>query len=70
MKIIERQKKDPRYNFINNEQREIERIVYKMYGLAEEDILEVETWYARRYPKLARFCEPEPVHVEVIKSIA
>ena len=25
-----------------------------MYGLNEDDIREVETWYARRYPKLAK----------------
>lgn len=28
-----------------------------MYGLNKDDIREVETWYARRYPKLARFCD-------------
>lgn len=28
-----------------------------MYGLNEDDIREVETWYARRYPKLAKFAD-------------
>jgi len=36
--------------------KEIDQIIYQMYGLNESDILEVETWYARRYPKLAHLC--------------
>ncbi|KQC10220.1 MAG: hypothetical protein APR62_12460 [Smithella sp. SDB] len=55
--IISNQKKDPRYDYMSNEQKEIDRLVYEMYGLNDEDIREVETWYARRYPKLARFCQ-------------
>ncbi|HPD74408.1 MAG TPA: N-6 DNA methylase [bacterium] len=55
--IIEKQKQNPRYDYISNEQKEIDKIVYEMYGLNQEDIVEVETWYARRYPKLARFCD-------------
>lgn len=50
--IIEKQKQDPRYPYHLYEQKEIDRIVYNLYGLNEEDIREVETWYARRYPKL------------------
>ncbi len=30
-------------------------MVYELYGLNEEDINEVETWFARRYPKLAKY---------------
>jgi hypothetical protein len=44
---------------MSNEQKEIDRLVYGMYGLKANDICEVETWYARRYPKLARFCDIE-----------
>ena len=55
--IIEKQKQNPRYDYMSNEQKEIDKLVYEMYGLNKDDIHEVETWYARRYPKLARFCE-------------
>lgn len=55
--IINNQKHNLRFNYMSNEQKEIDRLVYEMYGLNDEDIREVETWYARRYPKLARFCE-------------
>ena len=47
------QKNEPRYDYSSNEQRDINTIVYKAYGLTDLDIGEVETWYARRYPKLA-----------------
>jgi hypothetical protein len=55
--IIEKQKTNPRYDYMSNEQKEIDKLVYEMYGLNKDDIREVETWYARRYPKLARFCD-------------
>ena len=57
--LIEKQKQTPRYDYMSNEQKEIDKLVYEMYGLNEDDIKEVETWYARRYPKLARFAEVE-----------
>jgi len=56
-KIIRNQKQNPRYDYMSNEQKEIDKLVYEMYGLNKDDIREVETWYARRYPKLARFCD-------------
>ncbi len=56
LKIINAQRKNCRYDYMSNEQKEIDKLVYKMYGLNADDIKEVETWYARRYPKLARFC--------------
>lgn len=55
--IIKKQKENPRYDYMTNEQKEIDKLVYEMYGLSTDDIREVETWYARRYPKLARFCD-------------
>lgn len=55
--IIEKQRKDAHYNYMSHEQEEIDKLVYEMYGLNEDDIREVETWYARRYPKLARFAD-------------
>lgn len=30
-------------------------MIYELYGLNEEDINEVETWFARRYPKLVEY---------------
>lgn len=50
--IIEKQKINPKYNYASNEQIEIDKLVYKAYGLNKDDIQEVENWYARRYPKL------------------
>jgi hypothetical protein len=51
--IISQQKSNPRYDYASNEQIEIDRLVYEAYGLNEDDIREVENWYARRYPALA-----------------
>jgi hypothetical protein len=51
--IIERQKNDPQYPYYLREQKEIDYLVYELYGLNEEDIREVELWYCRRYSRLA-----------------
>lgn len=56
-RIIRRQQSDPHYDFISNEQKEIDELIYKLYGFNKDDIREVETWYARRYPKLAKYCD-------------
>jgi len=48
---------DNTIKIIENEQKEIDRLVYDLYGLNDNDIKEVETWYARRYPKLAHLCD-------------
>jgi len=55
--IIYHQKPDPRYDYMTNEQIEIDKLVYEMYNLNEKDIDEVENWYFRRYPKLAQVIE-------------
>jgi hypothetical protein len=55
--IIQHQKQDPRYDYMTNEQVEIDKLVYEMYNLNEKDIQEVENWYFRRYPKLANVIE-------------
>ena len=52
--IINKQKKDLNYPYQLNEQNEIDKLVYEIFGLDQELIDEVETWYARRYPKLVR----------------
>ncbi len=51
--IVQTQRANSRYDYASHEQLEIDRLVYEAYGLNREDISEVETWYARRYPKLA-----------------
>jgi len=55
--IIEHQKQYLKYNYMTNEQIAIDRLIYNMYNLNEEDIWEVENWYFRRYPKLAEVIE-------------
>ncbi|MBA7498371.1 hypothetical protein ES704_01106 [subsurface metagenome] len=55
--IIHHQKQNPKYDYMTNEQLEIDELVYKMYNLDKEDIKEAENWYFRRYPKLAKVIE-------------
>jgi N-6 DNA Methylase len=50
--IIAKQKLEPRYDYGSNEQKQIDALVYELYCLNDEDIKEVENWYARRYPRL------------------
>jgi len=52
--IIRKQKKNFHYPYHLHEQLEIDQLVYGLYGLSDEEIAEVEAWYARRYPKLAQ----------------
>jgi hypothetical protein len=51
--IIGNQKDNARYDYSSHEQIEIDKLVYEAYGLNNDDIAEVENWYARRYPKLS-----------------
>ncbi|MBI5193213.1 MAG: Eco57I restriction-modification methylase domain-containing protein [Nitrospirae bacterium] len=51
--VIESLKINPEYNY-EKQQHEIDRLVYELYGLNADDIGEVENWYIRRYPKLAK----------------
>jgi len=51
-KIIFEQRKDPRYNF-SDEEAKINEIIYFLYGLTKEEISDVENWYVRRYPLLS-----------------
>jgi hypothetical protein len=55
-KVINKQKQNARYDYMSNEQKEIDKLVYQLYGLNKDDIQEVEKWYARRYPKLRKWC--------------
>ena len=52
--IIEKQKLEPRYAYWLDEGPQIDALVYALYGLDEAAIAEVERWYCRRYPRLAR----------------
>lgn len=58
--IIEKQRANQRYNYIQHEQREVEALVYELFHLNDDDINEVETWFARTYPKLARYADIRP----------
>lgn len=51
--IITKQKATPRYPYHLHEQREIDALVYELYGLKAKEIQEVTLWYSRRYPDLA-----------------
>lgn len=51
-KILKKQMKNKKYDF-SQEEKEIDSLVYKMFGLDKKEILDVENWYKRRYPKLA-----------------
>lgn len=65
--IVAKQKTNNSYHYLSNEQKEIDKLVYELYGLNEEDINEVETWFARRYPKLAQYAYYKP-HAEIIEA--
>jgi len=65
--IIEKQKFNLRYPYYLHEQKEIDELVYQLYGLSEEDIREIELWYCRRYPRLA---EAQGVLAEVQQKYA
>lgn len=67
MQLVEKQKINPRYPYHLHEQKEINALVYKLYGLSAEDICEVEIWYCRRYPKLA---EAQGILTEVCQKYA
>lgn len=51
--IISKQMGDRYYDYASHEQVEIDKLIYTAYGLNVEDVIEIETWFARRYPKLA-----------------
>jgi len=51
--IIEHQRADSSYDYVN-EQQELDSLIYQLYNLSEQQIQEVEDWYDRKYPKLRR----------------
>jgi len=52
--LVRKQQTDTRYPFWLYEQKELDSIIYDLFGLSFEDIREIELWYCRRYPKLAK----------------
>ncbi|WP_419547431.1 Eco57I restriction-modification methylase domain-containing protein [Microcystis sp.] len=52
--IINQQKHNQSYPYHLHEQKKIDAIIYQLYELDYEDIREIELWYCRRYPKLAK----------------
>lgn len=55
--ITKKQKQNLKYDYMTNEQIEIDKLVYEIYNLNKEDVEEIENWYFRRYPKLAKVIE-------------
>jgi hypothetical protein len=51
--IVQKQQQDSQYSYHLHEQKEIDALVYQLYGLFDDDVREVELWYCRRYSKLA-----------------
>jgi type I restriction-modification system DNA methylase subunit len=51
--IIKKQKLDLRYPYHLNEQKKIDKLVFKLFNLSEIEIREVEIWFCRRYERLA-----------------
>jgi hypothetical protein len=49
--IIENQQKNWKYDY-RKEQREIDELVYELYGFSKDNVNEVKMWYSRRYPQL------------------
>jgi hypothetical protein len=66
-KIVKKQMEDLQYPYYKNEQKKIDGLVYALYGLSESEIREIELWYCRRYPRLAKAQE---VWEEVEKKYA
>ena len=55
--IIRKQRDEPKYDYMTDEQVEINQLVCKIFNLNEKDVTEVENWFWRRYTKLARAIE-------------
>ncbi len=51
-KIVDKQHANPRYPYHLHEQIEIDRLVYQLFDLTNDDICEVESWWERRYARL------------------
>lgn len=66
--VVSMQHENGRYNYMSNEQKQIDLLVYQLFGLNSEDINEVETWFARRYPKLAKYAYIKPKEEIVIDA--
>lgn len=52
--VIAKQKEEEYYPYHLHEQKLVDALVYKLFGLTEEDIREINLWYCRRYLTLAR----------------
>jgi hypothetical protein len=57
---IKQQEQGALYDYFSHEQKTLDSLVYRLYNLSPLDINEVETWFARRYPKLARYADIKP----------
>lgn len=58
--LVTKQKEDRYYKYMEAEQKTIDAMIFELYHLSKEDVQEIEAWWARRYPALARFADVRP----------
>ncbi|MBM3266130.1 MAG: hypothetical protein FJZ01_00650 [Candidatus Sericytochromatia bacterium] len=51
--IIAAQRRDPAYPYQHREQPELDALAARAYGLSDEEVAEIDAWFAARYSKLA-----------------
>jgi hypothetical protein len=66
--VVKKQEINIAYNFFENEQRLLDLLIYQLYKLNEHDIQEIESWFARRYPKLAKYAYVKPKEELVLEE--
>lgn len=54
LEIIEKQKHDLMYDYSSSQQINLDYLTFQAYGLGWDDMIEVENWYTRQYPKLVK----------------
>ena len=55
--LIKNQKSNRNFEYSHFDQIEIDHLVYKIFSLNKDDINEVDNWFFRRYPVLAKTIE-------------
>lgn len=51
--ITEKQRKNLNYDYSSNEFLRVNKLAYDSFFLDPENIIEIESWYSRRYPRLS-----------------
>lgn len=52
--IVRKQIENSLYPYYKHEQISIDELIYNLYELTKEDVREIELWYCRKYPLLAK----------------